>query len=256
MVSFLEYIGAKIVDAIEEGGRIMIFLWEAVLWAFRPPFRLRNVVKQMEMVGVNSLLVVTITATFTGMVLALQSYNGFRRFGAETLVGTVVALSMTRELGPVLTALMVTGRAGSFMAAELGTMRVTEQIDALTTMAVNPVQYLIVPRILAGIVMLPALTVIADVLGMIGGYLVGVELLGINSATYIRRTFDYLELEDIYNGLIKATFFGFLLSLIGCYKGYHAEGGAEGVGRATTSSVVLACTLILIFDYFLTALLF
>lgn len=256
MIAFLELIGAKIAETVEEAGRIMLFFWHAILWTFRPPFRLRNLVKQMEMVGVNSLTVVTITATFTGMVLALQSYTGFRRFGAETLVGTVVALSMTRELGPVLTALMVAGRAGSFMAAELGTMRVTEQIDALGTMAVNPVQFLIVPRILAGIVMLPILTVLADVLGMIGGYLVGVELLGINSATYVSRTFDYLELEDIYNGLIKATFFGLVLSLIGCYKGYHAEGGAEGVGRATTSSVVLACTLILVSDYFLSALLF
>ncbi|MBI5167754.1 MAG: ABC transporter permease [candidate division NC10 bacterium] len=256
MIAFLELIGAKIAETVEEAGRIMLFFWHAILWTFRPPFRLRNLVKQMEMVGVNSLTVVTITATFTGMVLALQSYTGFRRFGAETLVGTVVALSMTRELGPVLTALMVAGRAGSFMAAELGTMRVTEQIDALGTMAVNPVQFLIVPRILAGIVMLPILTVLADVLGMIGGYVVGVELLGINSATYVRRTFDYLELEDIYNGLIKATFFGLVLSLIGCYKGYHAEGGAEGVGRATTSSVVLACTLILVSDYFLSALLF
>jgi len=256
LIAFLELIGAKIAEAVEEAGRIVLFFWHTILWTFRPPFRLRNLVKQMEMVGVNSLTVVTITATFTGMVLALQSYTGFRRFGAETLVGTVVALSMTRELGPVLTALMVAGRAGSFMAAELGTMRVTEQIDALGTMAVNPVQFLVAPRILAGIVMLPTLTVLADVLGMIGGYLVGVELLGINSATYVRRTFDYLELEDIYNGLIKATFFGLVLSLIGCYKGYHAEGGAEGVGRATTSSVVLACTLILVSDYFLSALLF
>jgi phospholipid/cholesterol/gamma-HCH transport system permease protein len=171
-------------------------------------------------------------------------------------MGTVVALSMTRELGPVLTGLIVAGRAGAAMAAELGTMKVTEQIDALSTMATNPIKYLIVPRFLAGIFMLPALTVLADIIGIIGGYFVGVVVLGTNPTVYIRRTTDYLELSDIYNGLIKAAFFGMAISLISCYRGFNAEGGAEGVGKATTGAVVISCMTILISDYFLSAWLF
>ena len=204
----------------------------------------------------NSIPVVMITATFTGMVLALQSHTGFKRFNAESLVGTVVALSMTRELGPVLTGLIVAGRAGAAMAAELGTMRVTEQIDALATMAVDPVKYLITPRVFAGLIMLPVLTVLADMIGIIGGYLVAVRLLEANSGIYIRRTTQYLEVNDIMAGLMKAAVFGMLISAISCYKGFNAEGGAEGVGEATTSAVVISMMLILISDYFMTAFLF
>ena len=207
-------------------------------------------------IGVNSLPVVLITAVFTGMVLALQSYTGFKRFGAEGLVGSVVALSMTRELGPVLTALIVAGRAGAAMAAELGTMRVTEQIDALETLAKNPVKYLVVPRFVSGLVMLPALAVVADIVGITGGYFVSVVLLKTNVTTYMRMTWDYLQMEDIYNGLIKACFFGAALSLISCYKGFYTKGGAEGVGKATTGAVVLSFMAILISDYFLSAWLF
>ena len=217
---------------------------------------MKNILKQMLDIGVNSLPVVLITAIFTGMVLALQSYTGFKRFGAEGLVGSVVALSMTRELGPVLTALIVTGRAGAAMAAELGTMRVTEQIDALETLATNPIIYLVVPRFFSGLIMLPCLTVIADIVGIIGGYFVTVIMLNANVTTYMRMTWDYLEMQDIYNGLIKACFFGAALSLIGCYKGFYATGGAEGVGKATTGAVVISFMVILISDYFLSAWLF
>jgi phospholipid/cholesterol/gamma-HCH transport system permease protein len=200
--------------------------------------------------------VVVLTGAFTGMVLALQGYTGFRRFGAEGLVGTTVALAMTRELGPVLTSLMVTARAGSAMAAELGTMRVTEQIDGLTVMAVDPFRYLIVPRILAAFAMVPLLCVVSDFVGIAGGYFVGVKLLGINSGTYMNNTIKYLEPADIYNGLIKAACFGLILGGIGCYKGFNTSGGAQGVGRATTEAVVLASVLILVNDYFLTAIMF
>jgi phospholipid/cholesterol/gamma-HCH transport system permease protein len=210
----------------------------------------------MEFIGFHSIFVVSLTGLFTGMVLALQTYYAFSMFSAETLVGATVALSMTRELGPVITALMVTGRAGSSMAAELGTMRVTEQVDALTVMAISPVQYLVVPRILAAIVVLPLLTVISDFIGVVGGYVVGVKLLGINSAMFMNKIYEFLEVADIVNGLTKAAVFGLILALIGCYKGFYTSGGAEGVGRATTQAVVLASVLILMSDYVMTAIMF
>jgi phospholipid/cholesterol/gamma-HCH transport system permease protein len=197
-----------------------------------------------------------ITGAFTGMVLALQSYTGFKRFNAEAFVGTVVALSMTRELGPVLSGLMVSGRMGSAMAAELGTMQVTEQTDALYILAVNPVHYLVVPRFLATIIVMPILTAMADVVGIIGGYLISVEMLDTNPTVYIRRTFDFLDLEDIYIGLFKAFVFGIIISIIGCYKGMNTRGGAEGVGKSTTEAVVVSSLLILAANYFITALFF
>ena len=226
------------------------------MWFVRPPVRWRLFFKQMEFVGVGSLFVVLLTGLFTGMVLALQTYHAFRMFSAESLVGATVALSMTRELGPVITALMVTGRAGSAIAAEIGTMRVTEQIDALAVMAINPVQYLVLPRLVAGVVMLPLLTAISDFVGVVGGYMVGVNLLGINAGLFMNKIYEYVELEDIYNGLTKAAVFGLILTLVGCYKGFYTRGGAEGVGRATTQSVVLASIMILMGDYVLTALMF
>jgi len=234
----------------------MILFTQTLGWIFRPPLQGREILKQMEEVGVRSFPVVVITSAFTGMVLALQSYTGFKRFNAESMVGTVVALSVTRELGPVLTGLMVSGRVGSAMAAELGTMRVTEQIDALYTLATNPIKYLIVPRFLAAMIMLPILVVFADVIGIFGGYLVSVKLLGTNPTLYIRRTWQLLELNDIYTGLLKALCFGMIVAMIGCYEGFSAEGGAEGVGRATTKAVVLSSLLILISNYFITAFLF
>lgn len=241
---------------VGEFGRLTLMLAESIYWGVRRPFKLDYIFKQMEFIGVNSAVVVIITGTFTGMVLALQSYYGFRKFGAEGLVGATVALSMTRELGPVLTCLMVTGRAGSAMAAQLGTMRVTEQIDALTVMALNPIKYLVTPRIVASVLMLPVLTIIADFVGVVGGYLVGVKLLGINEGAFVNKMVKYVELGDIYNGLVKSAVFGIILSLVACYKGFYARGGAEGVGRATTEAVVVSSVTILVSDYILTSLMF
>ena len=237
-------------------GAVWMMFMDVAYWTFRRPFRLGAIFKQMEFVGVKSLWVVIVTGGFTGMVLALQTYYGFRQFSSEGLVGITVALSMTRELGPVLTALMVTGRAGSAIAAELGTMRVTEQIDALTAMALNPIKYLVVPRIVASLLMLPILTVIADFTGILGGYFVGVKLLGINEGIFVSRMTKYVDLEDIYNGLAKAACFGIILALVSCYKGFYTKGGAQGVGRATTEAVVVASISILIADYVLTSLMF
>ncbi|MBI4496259.1 MAG: ABC transporter permease [Deltaproteobacteria bacterium] len=256
MKDLAAYLGFWTIRLLEEAGRIMILFGQTLLWTFRPPLNLRNFFKQVEQVGIHSVPVVLITGTFTGMVLALQSFTGFKRFNAEAFVGTVVALSMTRELGPVLSGLMVSGRVGSAMAAELGTMQVTEQIDALYTLATNPIKYLIVPRFLAALIVMPILTVFADAIGIAGGYLVSVNLLGSNPTIYLRRTYDYLSLEDIYIGLLKACIFGMIIAIIGCYQGFHAQGGAEGVGKATTRAVVLSSLLILIANYIVTALLF
>jgi len=256
MLKVIEIIGRTVIRFAENLGRILILLFLTVRQLIFPPFEVRNIFKQMLEIGVRSLPVVVITAIFTGMVFALQTFTGFKRFGAEALVGTVVALSMTRELGPVLTALIVSGRAGAAMAAELGTMRVTEQIDALETLATNPVKYLIVPRFIAGLMMLPALSAVADIIGITGGYFVTVGLFKTSSIVYWKRTWDYLEMSDIYNGLIKSAFFGASIALISCYKGFYTRGGAEGVGKATTGAVVLSSMTILISDYFLSAWLF
>ena len=256
MLKVIEIIGRAVIRFAENLGRILILLFLTVRQLIFPPFEVRNTFKQMLEIGVRSLPVVVITAIFTGMVFALQTFTGFKRFGAEALVGTVVALSMTRELGPVLTALIVSGRAGAAMAAELGTMRVTEQIDALETLATNPVKYLIVPRFIAGLLMLPALSAVADIIGITGGYFVTVGLFKTSSIVYWKRTWDFLEMSDIYNGLIKSAFFGASIALISCYKGFYTRGGAEGVGKATTGAVVLSSMTILISDYFLSAWLF
>ena len=256
LLALFNIIGFWVLRFLDESGRVMVLFSRTLLFIFRPPFDTRNLLKQVEYVGVKSVPVVLITGAFTGMVLALQSYTGFKRFNAEAFVGTVVALSMTRELWPVLSGLMVSGRVGSAMAAELGTMQVTEQIDALYTLATNPIKYLIVPRFLASLIVLPILTVFADGLGILGGYLVSVNLLGSNPTIYMRRTFDYLDLEDIYIGLFKACIFGMIIAVVGCYQGFNTQGGAEGVGKATTRAVVMSSLLILIANYFITALFF
>jgi len=254
--NFFHLIGSVSILFLQESGRITLLLWKATLLIFQRPFNLKDILRQMEEVGIKSMPVVLITGAFTGAVLALQSYTGFQRFNAETFVGTVVALSITRELGPVLTGLMVSGRVGSSMAAELGTMQVTEQIDALYTLAVNPIKYLIVPRLLAALIMMPVLVIFADLIGIAGGYFVSVKVLSSNPYTYMERTWNYLELNDIFSGLFKAAVFGVIIATISCYQGFFTRGGAEGVGRATTKAVVLSCLLILIFNYIITALLF
>jgi phospholipid/cholesterol/gamma-HCH transport system permease protein len=256
MFVLFDIVGYWVLRFLQESGKVMILFLQTVAFIFRPPFDIRNLLKQVEYVGIKSIPVVLVTGAFTGMVLALQSYTGFKRFNAEAFVGTVVALSMTRELGPVLCGLMVSGRVGSAMAAELGTMQVTEQIDALYTLAINPIKYLVVPRFLASLIVMPILTTFADIIGIMGGYLVSVMLLGSNPTVYMRRTYDYLDLEDLYIGLLKACIFGMIIATIGCYQGMNTRGGAEGVGKATTNAVVIGSLLILIANYFTTALLF
>jgi len=256
VIDTLDWIGGRVLTFLEEVGRGGTLLWQVLGGLLRRPFPLKLTIQQMEEVGVRSLPVVVITAVFTGAVLALQTFSGFQRFGAEGLVGTVVALSMTRELGPVLASIMVAGRVGSAMAAELGTMRVTEQIDALITLATDPVRYLVVPRFLAGMIMLPFLVVFADLIGIFGGYFIAVNILGTSSTIYVNRTLQYLEFSDVTVGLLKASVFGMIIALVGCQMGFFTSGGAEGVGRATTKAVVGASILILISNYFLTAIFF
>lgn len=255
-IAVLEWVGLRSLSFLEESGRMLILLWQVLKGLFKRPFPLRLTIQQMEEVGVRSMPVVLITAIFTGAVLSLQTYSGFKRFGAEGLVGTVVALSMTRELGPVLASIMVAGRVGASMAAELGTMRVTEQIDALVTLATDPVHYLVVPRFVASLIMMPFLVIFADLVGIFGGYTVAVTALGTSSSIYVNRTLQYLEFSDITVGLAKSAVFGMIIALVGCYMGFFTSGGAEGVGKATTRAVVVASILILISNYFLTALFF
>jgi len=255
-MGFVAGIGRALLDSLAALGRLSMFAATAVGHVFRPPFYPRLILRQMIEIGYFSLPVVALTTLFSGMVLALQSYSGFARFSAESAVATVVVLSITRELAPVLAGLMVAGRVGAAMAAEIGTMRVTEQIDALSVLSTNPYKYLVVPRLVAGATMLPLLVLVGDILGVFGGYIVGVYKLDFNAAAYLHRTWDFLEALDVISGLVKAAAFGFLVALTGCYHGYNSRGGAQGVGQATTNAVVSASILILIFNYIITELFF
>jgi phospholipid/cholesterol/gamma-HCH transport system permease protein len=238
-----------------ELGRFFEILWRVLVWTPRPPYDVRELLRQMAKVGVESLPVVVLTSLFTGAVMALQMFATLRRMNAEGFVGTLVALAMVRELAPVISSLLIAGRCGSAMGAELGTMRVTEQIDALEVLATDPVHYLMVPRVWATVVMLPLLIVVSDAVGIAGGYLVSVNYFGANPVSYMENTFRYMDYDDVTSGLIKAAVFGLIVSVIGCQKGYYTRGGAEGVGRATTHAVVLASIAILIVDFFLTKIL-
>lgn len=256
MKAVAESVGRWVISGTEGTGRAALLVFETFAWMFRPPYRFKQLFQAMEFVGVGSLFIVTLTGLFTGAVFALQGAVAFRLFNAESLVGPTVGLSLARELAPVLTGLMVTGRAGSGIATELGTMRVTEQIDALYTMAVNPVQYLVVPRFIAGLIMVPLLSILFTLVGMCGCYFVGVVLLGIDEGVFIAKVRWFVDARDIFSGLIKAFVFGGILTMVGCYKGFNASGGARGVGIATTQSVVASSILILVADYFLTAMMF
>ena len=251
----VERLGGALLSFLRQLGGITKMGLEATWLSLVPPYRLGSLFKQMESIGVGSFIIIAITGFFTGAVFTLQSNLAFRLFGAEGFTGSTVALSLTRELSPVLTALMVTGRSGSGIAAEIGTMRVTEQIDALEVMGVHPVQYLVSPRLLAGFLMVPCLTMTFNVIGMAGSWLVGVHYLRVDNNVFWSRVWEYVDPDDIYNGLIKAACFGVILTIVGCYKGFHASGGAEGVGRATTRAVVIASVTVLISDYFITSLL-
>ncbi|USO01010.1 MAG: ABC transporter permease [Alphaproteobacteria bacterium] len=257
-MNVLPNIGRTFLNLLWGIGSISIFAMKAIVHIFTPPYYGRQLVRQILEIGYYSLPVVGMTAVFSGMVLALQTDTGVSRLsaGGSKAVATVVVLSMTRELGPVLGGLMVAGRVGAAMAAEIGTMRVTEQLDALITLATNPFKYLISPRILAAVIVLPVLVGIADVIGIMGGYLVGIYKLGFNPVTYLHDTVEFLEFEDVFSGLVKASVFGFFIALMGCYNGFYSKKGAQGVGEATTHAVVAASILILLSNYFLTALMF
>jgi phospholipid/cholesterol/gamma-HCH transport system permease protein len=249
-------LGRAVLSALQGVGAVVLFALEGVSHLFRPPFYGRLFLRQVVEIGYFSLPVVALTAFFTGMVLALQTYTGFARFNAEGAVANVVVLSITRELGPVIAGLMVAGRIGASFAAEIGTMRVTDQIDALTTLSTNPMKYLVAPRLLAGAIALPFLVLIADTLGVMGGWLIGTAKLGFSSAGYLRATLDFMQTMDVVSGLVKASVFGFVIALMGCWCGYNSKGGAQGVGAATTSAVVISSILILALDYIITEMFF
>ncbi len=256
ILNFFTIIGALTLNFLAAIGNVVMFAVTAVFNAFTPPFYPKAIIKNLISIGYYSLPVVGMTAVFTGAVLALQSYTGFSRFNAESSIAGVVVLSITRELGPVLAGLMVAGRVGAATAAEIGTMRVTEQIDALVTLSTNPFKYLIGPRLIAGVIALPFLVIIADIIGVYGGYLIGVYKLGFSQGAYLKSTFDILEAKDVITGLVKASIFGFIITLMGCYHGYRSKGGANGVGIATTNAVVTASILILLSNYLATELFF
>ncbi len=251
-----ETIGRTVLLFFSSVGHLSYFTGKALKHVFSPPWYPRLLIRQCVDIGYYSLPVVGLTALFTGMVLALQSYTGFTRFNAESAVAAVVVLSVTRELAPVLAGLMVAGRVGAAIAAEIGTMRVTEQIDALTTLSVNPFKYLIVPRIIAGTLMLPVLVLIGDIIGVFGGYIVSIYTLGFSPGSYLTQTWDILERMDVISGLWKASAFGFIVTLMGCYHGFNSGRGAQGVGAATTYAVVSASILILVSNFLLTKLFF
>jgi len=242
----------RVKAAFEDFGRMILFAVEAVAWAFRPPFRLDLVVTQMAFIGVGSAFIVGATGLSAGMVFALQMNFALKQFAAEGYVGGSVAFSLARELSPIFTALMITGRAGSAIASELGTMRVTEQIDAMESMAVNPIQYLVVPRIIASLLMFPVLTMVFNVIGYGGGYVMGVYVARIPVGPFIEHTREFMDPADILHGLYKALVFGLLVSVITTWRGYAASGGARGVGEGTTRAVVWSSIAVLVADYVIT----
>lgn len=255
-LTFLGKIGNFTLINLSKFGEISSFAGNAVKACFTPPFYPKIILRQIIQIGYYSLPVVGLTAIFSGAVLALQSYSGFSRFNAESAIAAVVILSITRELGPVLAGLMVAGRVGASIAAEIGTMKVTEQLDALRTLSTNPFRYLVAPRVIASVLMLPFLVLVADIIGVMGGYLVSVHVLGFSPGPYMNNTIKFLEAIDVISGLTKAAVFGFIIAVMGCYFGYNSRGGAEGVGVATTNAVVSASITILLTNYIITGLFF
>lgn len=255
MTLAVQRVGGVALGIIQEMGRMLLFLLSTFGWLARPPFRLFQTVKQLHFIGFKSTFVIVLTAAFTGMVLGLQGYYTLRKYGSTAALGAAVALSIIRELGPVLASLMVTARAGSAMTAEIGIMRITEQIDALDTMAVNPLQYLIAPKVVASLIGVPLLVAIFDIVGIYGGYVVGVDLLGVSPGVYWNSVETSVEWKDVYGGIWKSISFGLIVSWVCCYKGYYTQMSAEGLGTATTEAVVLSSVLILVWDYFLTSVL-
>lgn len=248
------FLGRVFVDIIGYIGGAFILLAQTVFWIFIPPLKKRQAVDQMNKIGINSLPIVLLTSLFTGMVLALQSAYQMQKMSSEMYIASLVSLSMVRELGPVLTALVIAGRVGAAITAELGTMKVTEQIDALETLAANPIKYLVVPRFLALFIMLPLLTIYADMVGILGGYIIGVFKLHITPRMYMRMTYQPLVFKDVFTGLIKSVIFGVIIAIVACFQGMKTEGGAEGVGKSTTQAVVISFIMIIAADCFVTAM--
>lgn len=248
----LDLLFRPLLGVFERFGQLLILTGRMLAWTIRPPFRLGQLIQAMDFIGVQSVFIVSLTGVFSGMVLALQMVYSLRQFGAEGMVGSIVAISMTREISPVFAALMVTARAGSAMAAELGNMRVTEQIDALVTMGVSPVQYLLSPRMVAAVVMVPLLCVLYTCVGVAGAWVVAVEWLSVDPGVFISNIERYLMLKDFWMGEIKGACFGFLIAVISCWRGFYAEGGARGVGIATTRAVVESAVALLVANYFIT----
>ena len=255
-MNILAAIGRVFLAFLAQTGRLTVFTFSALVNCVRPPIYWYLIGQQMLRIGYFSLPVVGLTAFFTGGALALQIYVGGNRFGAEAVVPNIVVLGITRELGPVIAGLMVAGRVAAAIAAEIGTMRVTEQIDALTTLSTNPMRYLVVPRLVAAVVTMPVLVLIADAIGVFGGYVIATRSLGFNGSIYIKNTLDFVTNGDVRSGVIKVAVFGFIIALMGCYNGFHSRGGAQGVGAATTNAVVTSSILILAANYFLTSILF
>ncbi len=251
MGKILRKIGFWTISLLRRMGHMFIFLIRAFYLIFVPPFKFNSLLRQIKFFGNKSLIVIVLTGSFAGMVLAIQLYYTLRKFGSDALLGPAIALTLIRELGPVLTALMVTGRAGSALTAEIGIMRITEQIDALVAMGLNPMRYLIVPNIVAAIIVFPLLTVMFDLIGIYSGYIIAVNLLGMSEGTYFSQMETFVEMRDISIGLYKAVSFGVIVSWISCYKGFHTVRGAEGVSKSTTEAVVMSSVLILVWDYFL-----
>ena len=241
---------------LEHTGGAALLFFDALISLIKSPPKLKHIFKYMDDIGVSAAILIAITGFFTGGVLVVETYPSFHRFNAEYLIGALVSLSLARELSPVLVALLITARSGSSIAANIGTMRITEQIDALEVMAVDPIRYLITPRLIAGLIMVPMLTLLSYTSGLLGGYFVGTVLYGINPYLFVEKMKDFTELYDIVGGLYKSAAFSVLIVMISCYFGYIAKGGAEGVGKATTTAVVVSSVLILIVDYFLTELIF
>lgn len=256
LLAFLALVGRFTLGGLAVIGNVSRFATSSLAHLVRPPFYFGRMLEQMLIIGYFSLPVVGLTALFTGAALAQQIFVGSSRFNAESAVAAVTVIAIVRELGPVLGGLMVAGRVSSAMAAELGTMRVTEQIDAMVTLSTDPLKYLVAPRLLAAVIVLPLLTIVANIIGVFGGYLIATERLGFNPAAYLRVTSQYLEWEDVHSSLIKAAVFGFIIALMGCYHGYHSKGGAQGVGRATTNAVVSAFILILLANLIITVIVF
>lgn len=254
IVRLIRAMGSRTLTIVRTMGDMFIFLLHALLHIFIPPFKHRLLLREIRFIGTRSMTVIILMGSFTGMVIALQSFYTLRKVGSEALVGPAVALSLIRELGPVLSALTVTGRAGSALSAEIGIMRITEQIDALTSMALNPIRYLITPKIVAAIIVFPLLTSLYDVIGIFGGYLVSVKLLGITAGTYFSQMKQFVDMQDVTIGLYKSLSFGVIVLWTCCYKGFYTGYGAEGVSKATTEAVVMSSVLIIIWDYFIGSL--